>query len=98
MRTAQIANGKFMEAIAWAKEASGYVEKKWSTPPVHVWLDAFGTVGTMRWSMDLTDFSQFEKIQGQMLTDQGYWQLVDKAFKNQLFVDGSSVDYVSRQL
>jgi hypothetical protein len=97
-RTALIANGKFMEAVSWAKETAGYVEKKWGTPPVHVWIDSLGQVGTMRWSMDLTDLAQFEKIQGMMMMDQSYWQLVDKAFKNNLFVDGSSNDVISRQV
>lgn len=98
MRTAQIANGKFMEAIAWAKETAGYVEKKWGTPPVSVFIDSVGSAGIVRWSMDLPDLTAFEKIQNQMMTDQSYWQLIDKAFKNELFMDGSTHDTLSRQV
>jgi hypothetical protein len=98
MRTAKIANGKFLEAIGWAKETSSYVEKKWGTPPVNVWIDSFGEVGTIRWSMDFTDLSGVEKVQGQMLADQGYWQLVEKAMKAELFVDGSTIDSVFRKV
>jgi hypothetical protein len=87
-----------MEAVAWGKEVSGFVEKKWGTPPLSVWVDAFGPVGVMRWSLDLADLAAVEKIQAQMMMDQSYWQLVDKAFKAQLFVDGSSTDYISRQV
>lgn len=97
-RTARIGNGKFMEAIAWAKETAGYVEKKLGTPPVSVWLDAVGQVGVVHWSMDLPDLAAMDKIHAAMMTDQGYWQLVDKAFKNGLFVDGTSHDVISRQV
>lgn len=98
MRTATIANGKFMEAVAWGKEVAGYVEKKWGTPPLQVWVDSFGPVGVMRWTTDWPDLASIEKVQGQMMMDQSYWQLIDKAFKNGLFVDGSSTDFVSRQV
>jgi hypothetical protein len=97
-RTADIAHGKFMEAIAWGKETAAYIEKKWGTPPLTVWLDAVGKVGVIHWSFDLADLAALDKIQAQMMADQGYWQLVNKAFANQLFVDGSSVDRISRQV
>jgi hypothetical protein len=87
-----------MEAISWAKETAGYVEKKLGCPPVSVWLDAVGQVGTLRWAMDLPDLAAMDKIQALMMADQGYWQLIDKAFKNGLFVDGSSHDVISRQI
>jgi nitrogenase molybdenum-iron protein alpha/beta subunit len=98
MRTAQIANGKFMEAIAWAKETAGYVEKKWGTPHVAVLLDVFGPVGMVRWSTDFADLAAVEKVQAQMMMDQTYWQMIDKAFKAELFVDGTSVDTISRMV
>jgi hypothetical protein len=97
MRSAQIANGKMMEALAWAKETAGYVEKKVGSK-VEVWMDAFGNVGTVRWSADFTDFAAVEKAQLAIMTDQGYHQLVEKAFKNGLYLDGQSVDIVSRSV
>lgn len=97
-RTAMIANGRFMEAAAWAKETAGHVEKKYGTPPCTVWIDAFGPVGTMRWSIDFPDLASVEKVQLQSMMDPAYWQMVDKAFKNGLFVDGSSTDTVSRSI
>ena len=98
MRTSQIANGKILEAIAWAKETSAYVEKKWSTPPVSVWLDSFGQVGALRWTIDFGDLASIERVQSQMLTDQQYWQHVDKAMKGGLFVDNSTVDTICKRL
>ena len=98
MRTAQIANGKFMEAIAWGKETSGYAQKNFGVAKVDMWIDSFGDVGTMRWTFEAPDLATFEKVQTSMMADQNYWQMVDKALKNGLFVDGSTRDYVSRQL
>lgn len=98
MRTAKIANGKFLEAVGWAKETSAYVEKKWATPPVNVWIDSVGEVGLIRWTVDYTDLSEFETVQNKMLADQGYWQLVDKAMKSQIFIDGSTQDVLLRKV
>ncbi len=84
-----IANGKYMEAISWAKETAGYVEKKWGTPPVSVFIDSFSAMGVVRWTTDYADLAALEKVQNQMMLDQGYWQLVEKAFKGGLFIDAS---------
>lgn len=98
MRTAKIRDSKVLEAIAWGKEVCAYAEKKFSTPKIHTWLDTFGEQGTIRWSMDLPDFATYEKIQGQLLMDQGYWQQIQKAVKEGLFIDGSTVDHISREV
>jgi hypothetical protein len=98
MRTASISNGKFMDAVMWAKEVSGYVEKKHGTPKIHTWVDSFGQVGTMRWTMDAPDLSTIEKVQTAILADADYWKLLGKAAQQQLFIDGSTVDVVSRAL
>jgi hypothetical protein len=87
-----------MDAIAWGKETAGYAEKKFGVSKIDVWVDAFGAAGTMRWSFDAPDLAAVEKIQQQMMMDPGYWQLVDKAYKNGLFIDGTSNDVVSRSV
>jgi hypothetical protein len=87
-----------MEAVAWSKEVAGYAEKKFGISKVETWLDAFGPIGTIRWSFDCPDLAAFEKVQTAMLTDQSYWQLIDKAFKNGLFIDGSGNDVICRQI
>ena len=61
MRNAQIANGRFMEAVAWAKETSGYAEKKFGVAKIDVWVDAFGPVGMMRWSIEFADLAAVDK-------------------------------------
>jgi len=98
MRTAQVSNGKFPEAIAWAKEISAWAAKKHSTPKIDVWLDAFGAVGTLRWSMDYADLATFEKMQNAVLVDADYWRMIEQAAKAQLFIDGSMHDVICKSL
>jgi hypothetical protein len=98
MRTATIAKGHFMEAIAWGKEMAGFVEKKFNTGKCDVWLDTFGPVGTIRWSIDVPDLATIERVQGQILMDQEYWKMIDKAMKNELFVDNATVDHMLKKV
>jgi len=95
-RTAKISRGRFMEAIAWAKETAGYVEKKYGLPKVGVWVDAFGDINTIRWTVDYADLAAVDKASAQMMADADYWKLVERASKNELFIDGSVHDTVSR--
>jgi len=97
-RTARISRGKFMEAIAWAKEAGGYAEKKFGLPKVTVWLDAFGDINSIRWSVDYPDLAAIDKANAQMMADADYWKLVARAGEQQLFLDGSVHDTISRAI
>lgn len=97
MRTATIGKGGFMEAMAWAKEIAGYVEKKTGNK-VEVWMDTFGTTGLVRWTMEAPDLATIEKSQTTVMMDQGYWQMIQKAMHADLFIVGSAVDYVSKKL
>ena len=97
MRTATIGKGGFMEAMAWSKEAAGYVEKL-TGHKVDVWLDSFGTVGVVRWTLEAADLGAIEKAQAVVMMDQAYWQMIQKAIKAELFIEGTSVDYISRKI
>lgn len=98
MRTIQIRESRFMEAIAWGKEVSAYAEKKYGTPKLHMWLDGFGAINTLRWTMDLPDLATVDKINAQLMMDPDYWKLIEKARTAQLFIDGSACDTVMRAL
>jgi len=90
MRTTKIRNGKFMEAIAWAKETSAHVEKKHNVGKVSIWLDSLGEAGTIRWSIDFPDMAAFDKMMSAVMIDADYWKMVNKAVD--LFHDGTTVD------
>jgi len=98
MRTAQIRDNKFMEAIAWGKETAAYVEKKHGLPKIHVFIDGFGTVGTIRWIGDFADLGAVEKAQLAILGDADYWKLLKKAVDAGLFIDGRTEDHVYREV
>ena len=92
MRTGQIAAGKTMPAIAWAKEMAEYVKKFEGFSSIGVFTDVFGEVGTIRWIVDYEDLASFEKVQKQIITDQGFHQRTEKV--PELFVDGKTFDVV----
>lgn len=98
MRTGKIRDSKVMEAIAWGKEVCAYVEKKLNTPKIHQWIDGFGEINTIRWTLDAPDMATIEKIQMQILGDQGYWQMLAKGVKEGLFIDGQTVDHIYREV
>lgn len=95
-RSAQISRGQLPAALAWAKEAAGFVEKKYKLPTVEVWMDAFGKSGVIRWSIDFADLGAVEKALGQTLADPEYHKLLEKSAS--LFIDGSTHDTVSKKL
>ncbi len=97
MRTGTINQGKFLEAIAWSRETVAQIEKKHGGLKIHTWVDAFGTVGTIRWTMDFPDLATFDKVQTPLLADGDYHRAVGKAAQAQLFADGF-VDSIYREL
>ena len=80
------------------KEVCAYVEKKTGGSKIHMWVDTAGELGTVRWTMDLPDLASVEKIQTQLLMDQGYWQMLAKSAKDGLFIDGQATDVIYREV
>ena len=95
IRTAQIAPGKMMQAIAWSKEIAEFVKKYKEISSIDVFMDSFGDYGTVRWIADYDDLASLEKVGKQIADDQEYYQKV--ANFNELFV-GSANDLVMRSL
>src|SRR5689334_842282 len=96
-RTALIKNSRVMEAVGWSKEISGWVEKKYNVK-VETWIDAVGQVGTIRWSVDYPDLGTFDTTFTKVQSDPDYWNYVQKAMKDDIFVDGSGVDTISKRV
>ena len=88
-RSAQIAPGKFAQAIQWAKEIVEFVNKKYKIQ-TSVYLDCFGEYGTIRWFVDSTDLGAWEKFTNQILADQEYLKKVTQSAD--LFIEGSGYD------
>lgn len=98
MRTAQVSRGRIPEGLAWAKEVSSYVEKKFNLPAVELYMDSFGEVGTIRWMMDFPDLNAVEAAFAKTMADADYWKMLEKATKSELFIDGSVRDTVCRKI
>jgi uncharacterized alpha/beta hydrolase family protein len=92
IRTAQIAGGNPMPAIAWAKEIAEYVKKYEGFSSIDVFTDTFGQVGTIRWVVDYEDLASFEKVQNQIMTDPGFFEKTEKV--PELFVEGKTHDTI----
>ena len=89
-RTARISRGKGLEALQWAKEVAGYVNKNYAPVSVQNYSEIFGDVGAVHWYMDSESLAAIEKFNAQLFTDQGYQTLIKKAAD--LLVEGSTHD------
>ncbi len=96
IRTGQIAAGKTLPAIAWAKEIAEYVKKYEGSSTCDVFMDAFGEVGTIRWIIDYEDFASMEKVQNQVMSDPEFHQKAEKT--RELFIEGKVHDVVMRSI
>lgn len=98
IRTTRVANGRFPQAIGWAKEMAGLAQKKFGVSQCRVYMDSVGEIGTLRWEIDYADLATYEKTMNAVMNDQEYWQFIAKAHTDQLFIDGSAHDYLLKQL
>ena len=94
MRKARVAPGKFMEAMGFAIEIAKYVKKFEGLPPVHVFMDSFGDMTTLRWVVDYENLAAMEKVNTQLIADQEYLKKVDSSAH--VFIPGSVKDTVMR--
>ena len=95
MRTARAKATKVPQAIQWAKEITEYVNAKHGAQ-TSVYVDSFGDHPTIRWFADVESLAVLEQKFGQIMTDQGYWQVIAKAAD--LFIEGSIEDTVTRAI
>ena len=95
-RTAQIRPARFSEALAWSKEMAAHVEKKYHLPKVNVWINAFGPVGTIQYSIDYPDLAAVEKALNSVMSDPEYFKMIEKA--SELFIEGHTTDSVIKQI
>lgn len=95
-RTAQASRGKGLEAVQWAKEVAGYINKNYAPVSVQAYSEIFGDYGAVHWYTDYEDLVTVEKINAQLQTDKGYLALLNKA--GDLFIEGSVHDTLIQSL
>ena len=96
-RTGQIKNSRVMEAIGWSKELTTWVKKKHDVT-VETWVDVVGTTNVMRWSVDHPDVATFDRVMTAVMADPEYVRLLEQAVKAELFIDGVTVDVLSKRV
>ncbi len=89
-RVGRAKNDKFLEAIQWAKEVSEYINTKYSPVSIQVYAEMLGDLHTIYWHGDYKDFAAVESILAQLMSDQGYWAIVNKGVG--WFIEGSFHD------
>ncbi len=89
-RTAQASRGKLQDAIKFAKEVTEYLNAKYTPLSVQAYSEVFGDGGRIHWYADYQDLATIEKINAQLLTDQGYWAILTKWAD--AFIEGSVHD------
>ena len=94
MSVARISAGKGIAAVAFAKEMAEFAKKYKGAPPVHVYADSFGEVGTIRWCADYNDLAALEKVGDEVMADEAYLKKMEEA--TDLFVEGSHRTVIMR--
>lgn len=97
MRTAQIAPGKNRKAFEWAKGITEYIKKYQNIPQTDVFMDMFGDMGIVRWSVDYDSLASLEKAQAQIAADTEWWEKMDTEASD-LFIRGSVKDIVMQKI
>jgi hypothetical protein len=95
-RSGQIAQGKDLEAIAWAKEITTFLNGKYSQANVQVFSHRFGVIDTLAWQVDFDSLASLDKYQKTLNDDEGYWALIGKS--TGLFVANTIFDTVLETL
>ena len=90
-----MAHPKYAQAIQWAKEITEFVNKKYKIQ-ASVYIETFGKVGTIHWFCDYADLAALDKVRNQQVTDQEYWQIVNRSAE--LFIQGSFFDTVMQSI
>ena len=96
MSLARISAGKGIAAVAFAKEMAEFAKKYKGAPPVHVYADSFGEVGTIRWCADYNDLAALEKVGDEVMADEAYLKKLEEA--KDLFIEGSNYVVVMREI
>lgn len=95
-RTGHISRGKLLEALQWAKEVAEFINTNYSTVSVQAYSEIFGDIGKVHWYADYEDLATIERINAQLLTDQGYQAMINKSAD--LFIEGSFHDTLIQSL
>jgi hypothetical protein len=88
IRSAVPVIGHHPDAIAFGKEITEYVRAKYGTD-TQLFVDS---EGTLYWITDYQDHAAFGEVRTAIVSDPGYWEIVNRA--KGLLLDGTIADTV----
>lgn len=92
IREAMIKDGKFMEAMQFAKEITAYVNNKFPDHKARLYFRIFGEVGKIYWVSERKDLATMEMENKQLMVDPGYNAILGKAVG--CFIEGKVYDTI----
>jgi hypothetical protein len=95
MRTARIAPGKAVDAIAFAKDICTYAKEKIGLE-VKVFTQVGGTLGNICWTWENKNLASFEEDLAKLTADPGWQKILQRG--PGLFADGTSQDQIWRSI
>jgi hypothetical protein len=95
LRTANIATGKTVNAIGWAKAMAAYIKDKLGLE-VSVAMPVGGNPNRIGWSAQYADLAAMEATFAKLMADPKYLEMITKGAEN--FIAGSVHDAIWRTL
>lgn len=71
-RSIKARDGKFHEALDWAKEIAEHVNSLGPAHPVQVYVPKFGDLNSIIWAWDFEDLAAMEAFQKKYEADEGF--------------------------
>jgi len=93
VRQASVAPGKLGDAVAFAKEIAGYIEKAQGVK-IEVLMPIGGNPLRIAWKSDYADLAAVENMTAKLMADPKYMELTTKGSMN--FIAGSVTDSIWR--
>jgi hypothetical protein len=94
-RSASVAPGKAITALAFAREVAAYIKGKTGLE-VKIGMPIGGNPNRIGWFLQYQNLAALEDTQAKLLQDQKYMELIAKSADN--FIAGSLHDEIWRQL
>jgi hypothetical protein len=92
--TGKIASGKFAKAMEFLPKPKEFYKKFDGMTNQEYFLNLFGESGGLVFMADYQDFTAYQKVMDQILSDPGYAKLNEEGAD--LFVEGSINTYIMR--
>ena len=96
LRVSRCKMGKVREAIQLGNETTRYVTEKYPETKIQMFIETFGALVNVYWSLDFESLSVWEDVNKRMMADEAYWAVLSKV--PDVFIEGSNEDKLLRSV